>query len=585
MAVTSTAALVEALRLHRVLDPVQMNEVAGALQRRCADSRTLARELIQRGWLTPFQVNQLLQDRGGELLLGPYLLLERLGEGGMGQVFKARHQLMNRVVALKVIRREQLAQPDAVQRFHREIRVVAQLDHPNVVRAHDAAQVGDTHFLVMEYAEGINLHQMVQKSGPLPVAQACAYVHQAALGLQHAFEHGLVHRDIKPSNLQVTGRGTVVKVLDMGLARLQATEAGGGAGNQLTRTCTVMGTPDYIAPEQIADPRRVDVRADIYSLGCTLYFLLAGRPPFPDCPWEEKLVYHRRVEPQPIEQIRPDVPPAVGTILRKMMAKRPEDRYGAPAAVADALTPFGPRTGPLPFPPGAAAPASLVNPRTAPEAGWTLQPAATVPPLPPPLPPAAALLAPTVLSPGQQSAPPLSAQPFPMVPAQQRPGGNKRLWLVLAGSGAVLGLVILLLILLWPKGDAVKKGNNPQNGEAKNPPAQEPNRLLGSWTCTDRIERGGGAFTETAYSHEFRDNQTWTSQQQSTEQNVLGRRVGQVTHSTGRYTYKDAVLTLFDANGLMTMQYSISWVNQNLFNATVLTGPRRGLVIPWSRRG
>src|SRR5262249_48418395 len=149
---------------------------------------------------------------GAELVVGEYLLLEQLGEGGMGHVFKARHQLMNRVVALKIIRKELLAQGDALQRFQREIRMVAQLNHPHIVRAEYAAQVGDVHFLVMEYAEGTDLHSLVQKSGPLPVATACAYIRQAARGLQHAHEGGLVHRDIKPSNLQVTAQGTMVKI-------------------------------------------------------------------------------------------------------------------------------------------------------------------------------------------------------------------------------------------------------------------------------------------------------------------------------------------------------------------------------------
>jgi serine/threonine protein kinase len=220
----------------------------------------------------------------------------------------------------------------------------------------------------MEDAEGADLHQLVQKSGPLPVGQACTYIHQAALGLQHASEHGMVHRDIKPSNLQVTKNGTMVKILDMGLARSQASEGNGQGGAELTQHRMIMGTPDYIAPEQIADARRVDIRADLYSLGCTFYFMLAGRPPFPDGEWEEKLVAHRKLEPQPIEQIRPDVTPAVGAILRKMMAKRPDDRYANPARVADALTPFCTMTGSAPI-----ASSSLVIPSCKPGDGLDAQ--------------------------------------------------------------------------------------------------------------------------------------------------------------------------------------------------------------------
>jgi serine/threonine protein kinase len=364
--ITSSAALVDALRQYRLLEPAQVDQVASDLQGRFPEPRDLARELLQRDWLTAYQVNLLLQDRGAELVLGPYLLLERLGEGGMGQVFKARHQLMRRTVALKIIRKEQLAHPAAVQRFHREIRVAATLDHPHVVRAYDAAAVGDAHFLVMEYAEGSDLHRLVQRSGPLPLAQACTYIRQAALGLQHAHERGLVHRDIKPSNLQVTAQGAVVKILDMGLARWQAPASSTAQGTDLTRAYAFMGTADYVAPEQIDDPSHVDARADIYSLGCTFYDLLAGRRPFPDRPWEEKLVSHRKLEPQPIEEIRPEVSPALAAVVRKMMAKPPEDRYATAAMVADALAAFCPITDPVPTGEAQGHPATH-------ERGWTLQ--------------------------------------------------------------------------------------------------------------------------------------------------------------------------------------------------------------------
>ena len=197
MPITSAADLAQALAEFQLLDQGQLDKVNAAIQKRSADARALGRELIKRGWLTTFQINRLIQGHGKELVLGPYLLLEPLGEGGMGQVFKARHQIMNRTVALKVIRNDRLSNPEAVQRFYREIRLVAQLDHPHLVRAHDAAQIGATPILVMEFAEGTDLHQLVQKSGPLPVGQACTYIRQAALGLQHVSEHGMVHRDIK----------------------------------------------------------------------------------------------------------------------------------------------------------------------------------------------------------------------------------------------------------------------------------------------------------------------------------------------------------------------------------------------------
>jgi serine/threonine-protein kinase len=450
MAITTAAELIQTLSGLRLLDAAQLDKLQRAVQGHSPEPRTVARELLKHDWLTPFQVNQVLQGKGAELMLGPYVLLERLGEGGMGHVFKARHQLMNRIVAIKIIRKELLAHGDAVERFRREIRLAAQLDHPNLVRAYDAAQVGDTHFLVMEYAEGTDLQRLVQKSGPLPVVQACIYIRQAALGLQHAHERGLVHRDVKPSNLQMTGQGTMVKILDMGLARTQEPDA---PRAELTQARSVMGTPDYIAPEQIADPRRVDSRADIYSLGCTFYFLLTGRPPFPEGTWEEKLVCQRKVEPFAVEQVRPDVPPALGAVLRRMMAKRPEERYSTPAAVADALMPFCGMTAPAPvraaampgpFPPVAVPPpmapaqavaAPVMAPAAGYEPGWTLKTDATVPPTPDPAasPTTAHLLTQRTV---------LSATPAPMTPPARRLP-----WLLAGGLGVVLVAVVAVLLL------------------------------------------------------------------------------------------------------------------------------------------
>src|SRR5208283_5376113 len=203
MTVGSVAGFVDTLQKNRLLQPAQLDELIRSLQGQCADARALARELIRRGWLTPYQINQLFQGRGPDLLLGSYIILERLGEGGMGLVFKARHQKMGRTVALKLIRKDRLVNPDAIRRFEREIRAMSQLSHPNIVTAHDADQVGENHFLVMEYVEGVDLAKLVQQCGPLPIDQAVAYIRQAALGLQHAHERGLVHRDIKPSNLLV----------------------------------------------------------------------------------------------------------------------------------------------------------------------------------------------------------------------------------------------------------------------------------------------------------------------------------------------------------------------------------------------
>jgi WD40 repeat protein/tRNA A-37 threonylcarbamoyl transferase component Bud32 len=374
--VGSSANLVQALRSVRLLRGNQLDEL-DTLQQSFPEPRSLARELLQRNWLTPYQLNQVFQGRERTLVLGPYVLLERLGEGGMGTVFKARHQLMDRVVALKVIRKEQLADEEAVRRFHREIRAAAQLHHPNIVMAYDADHVGDVHFLVMEYVEGTDLGKLVRKEGPLPPEKACDYVRQAALGLQHAHERGMVHRDIKPGNLLLSKAG-VVKILDMGLARLSQ-----GAGDQtvagdLTREGSVMGTPDYIAPEQAEESHTVDIRADIYSLGCALYHLLTRSVPFPGGSLAQKLIKHRYHEPAALEAVRPGLPAGLDAVVRRMMAKEPGQRYQTPAEVAAALEPFcHPHPAATPLPGAAPAPSA---PAVAPAAAADEQ-TLTMPPM------------------------------------------------------------------------------------------------------------------------------------------------------------------------------------------------------------
>jgi serine/threonine protein kinase len=240
-------------------------------------------------------------------------------------------------VAVKLIRKERLGNPDLLRRFLREIRASAQLSHPNLVSAYDADQVGDTCFFAMEYVEGTDLGRHVRRQGPLPVLRACDYVYQTALGLQHVHEMGFVHRDLKPSNLMVTGRGQV-KILDMGLARLTLAEGDQTTTDELTRDEAPMGTPDYIAPEQAVDSHQVDIRADLYSLGCAFYYLLTGRVPFPGGTQLKKLFKHCWMEPRPVEQLRPDVPPAVAATVRKLMDKRPERRYQTPLEVVEAVS-------------------------------------------------------------------------------------------------------------------------------------------------------------------------------------------------------------------------------------------------------
>jgi serine/threonine protein kinase len=265
-----------------------------------------------------------------------YEVLRELGRGGMGVVYLAKNKLMDRLEVLKVVNKTLLGEAGAAERFLREIRAAAQLNHPNIVTAYSALQVGDVLLFSMEFIEGRDLAQVVKARGPLPAAHAGSYVLQAARGLQHAFEKGMVHRDIKPQNLILHGKTNIVKILDFGLAK--ATHTTGIPGEGLTGLNMMMGTPDYMAPEQARDAANVDIRADIYSLGCTLYCLLAGRAPFVGGSLATKLAAHQLSEPEPVESLRSDLPPGLAEIVRKMMAKDPDQRYQKPEEVVQALT-------------------------------------------------------------------------------------------------------------------------------------------------------------------------------------------------------------------------------------------------------
>jgi hypothetical protein len=277
-------------------------------------------------------------DRPGLGQLGQYELLEKLGRGGMGTVYKARHCELGKVVALKVLPAE-LMNEVTIARFRNEMRAVGKLEHPNIVGAHDGGQLDGTHFLVMEFIDGSDLARLVHRHGSLRLPDACELTRQAAVGLQHAYEHGLVHRDIKPSNLMLARNG-LAKVLDLGLARSLGDAP---SVDRLTGTGQILGTADYIAPEQCEAAHTADIRADIYSLGCTLYHLLAGTPPFGGAAyssWLQKMKAHLDTPVPPIRQWRPEVPAKLVGVLDRMLAKNPADRFATPAEVAAAVQPF-----------------------------------------------------------------------------------------------------------------------------------------------------------------------------------------------------------------------------------------------------
>ncbi len=279
-----------------------------------------------------------------------YEVLRELGRGGMGVVYLARNRLMKRLEVLKVVNPQLLDRPDTRARFLREISSAAQLHDPHIVTAYSASQLGSLLVLALEYVEGENLAEVVERAGPLPVVNACYYLQQAALGLQHAYEQGMVHRDIKPHNLILGQKGNkpIVKILDFGLAKLtNQVEATSG---KLTQAGATMGTALFMAPEQIKDAASADIRADIYSLGCTAYYLLAARPPFETMNQLALLHAHLELEPGSLHEVRREVPVELAAVVAKMMAKEPAQRYQQPVEVARALAPFV-RGGLKPLPP------------------------------------------------------------------------------------------------------------------------------------------------------------------------------------------------------------------------------------------
>ena len=304
-----------------------------AADRRPRDGEALAQLLVEAKHLTDFQAAQILAGRGATLLMGDYVVLAEIGAGGMGQVYKARHRRMDRVVALKVMSSAAMKDEAAVKRFQREVRAAAKLEHVNIVTAYDSGEAGKVKYLVMQFVDGGDLSSLVKSRGAIPVAKAANYVLQAARGLAFAHAEGVIHRDIKPANLLVDKKG-VVKILDMGLARFEHGDDG------LTATEQVMGTVDYMSPEQAANTKGVDGRADIYSLGCTLWYLLTGRKVYDGESMIARLMAHRDAPPPSLVKERDDVPWALEQIFHKMIAKRPQDRYDSMDEVVAALEPL-----------------------------------------------------------------------------------------------------------------------------------------------------------------------------------------------------------------------------------------------------
>jgi serine/threonine-protein kinase len=358
MARTLFDALIQELHTLQLLSPSELDEIVH--QPLSQDPDLLAEQLVRRRLLTPYQLGELMTGRGKDLVLGPYILLEPIGEGGMGAVWQARRRGDNEILALKVIHKAHRADPKLRQRFFREARALTRLSHPNVVTAVDVDEAGSALYFAMEYIKGCDLARVIDRQGRLPLVPACDYIRQAALGLQHAYENGFVHRDVSPSNLLIQawpgarppipentvrpalrkcfGRWGTVKLFDLGLVLLQDNERTALDETKLTRTGFAIGTIDYTAPEQIMDAHRVDIRADLYSLGCTFYEALTGQVPFPDGTPTQKLLYHQTEEPRPVEQLRPDVPEEVVAVVKTMMAKCPDARYSTPATCVAALT-------------------------------------------------------------------------------------------------------------------------------------------------------------------------------------------------------------------------------------------------------
>lgn len=296
--------------------------------------RRLASILIERGWLTPWQDQRLMKGQYDGFFIASYKLIDRLGSGAMGHVYLAEHNMIRRRVALKILPGKFSQNPIARQRLEQESRALGSIDHPHVVKLYDAGQYRGLYYLAMEFIDGIDLQRLVEANGPLSPEKAAEYVCQAAQGIAQIHDAGLVHRDIKPSNLCVN-RAEQIKVLDLGVARLSEDE---DSSMTIAHKQQLLGTIDYLAPEQALDSHGVDHRADLYSLGCTLYFLLAGEPPFSGGSQAERILMHQIRQPTPLPSIRPEVPESLWRLCEWLMAKQPYERPSSAREVSQAFS-------------------------------------------------------------------------------------------------------------------------------------------------------------------------------------------------------------------------------------------------------
>lgn len=334
--VATLDAYAEVVRKSKLVDGKLLDRIIAELRAEHPEEelppKKLAKQLIRQNLISPWQNSHLKNGRTKGFFLGKYKLVSYLGSGGMSTVYLAEHTMMRRQVAIKVLMESEVGKV-TLERFRRECRAVASLDHPNIVAAHDFDADGQFHYLVMEYVEGSDLDSLVEKEGPLPYRVAADYIRQAATGLAHAHENQMVHRDIKPANLLVNKEG-VVKLLDLGVAKISN-------ANQIKLTVenqqNLVGTVDFLAPEQALNSHEVDERADIYSLGCTFYYLLTGRPPFAEGTQAQRLLAHQVQHPTSLLQYRPDCPQPLIDICMKMLSKKPEQRYQSCSEAAQSL--------------------------------------------------------------------------------------------------------------------------------------------------------------------------------------------------------------------------------------------------------